>query len=119
MRKAFEPGAYGVVRRFLIPHFPYEPLNWPAQIRFELQDSAFWFIGSRARMAQPAGEAQPNVLRLEFDRRLKLEFHGSSITLDTGLLDTRTPTTPTGWDEIPRCTHEQPDGALRDRVAGE
>ena len=37
-------------------------------------------------MAQPAGEAESDALRLDFDRRLRLEFHGSSVTSDAGLL---------------------------------
>ncbi len=33
-------------------------------------------------MAHPMGESKAGVLRLDFDRRLKVEFHGSKVTSD-------------------------------------
>ena len=35
-------------------------------------------------MADPAGEADSEALRLDFDRRVMLRFHGSAITSDCG-----------------------------------
>src|ERR1700716_2561322 len=40
-------------------------------------------------MGNPAGEANDAVLRLDFDRRFMLQFHGSVVTSDAGLLPYR------------------------------
>jgi hypothetical protein len=41
---------------------------------------------NRQASCHPAGESRKSPLRVEFDRRFKLEFHGSKITSDGGFL---------------------------------
>ena len=41
---------------------------------------------SHSSRENPMGEACKNALRLDFEHRLKLEFHGTKVTSDAGLL---------------------------------
>jgi hypothetical protein len=43
-------------------------------------------VNDASETANPAGEAQNGVLRLDFDRRVMVQFRGSVVTSDAGLL---------------------------------
>jgi hypothetical protein len=78
-------------------------------------------------MANPAGEADRAALRLDFDRRLMLQFRGSAITSDAGLLpyrelDDALSLTDTGADTLADADRQEwpasVGGLLRQSVFG-
>src|SRR5271169_3818087 len=70
----------------LNPHSPDGTVFCGAMVLNIVEDTICCARSNGAAMADPAGEADRSALRLDFDRRVMLRFHGSVITSDGGLL---------------------------------
>ncbi len=67
-------------------------------------------------MAYPMGESKEGCLRVDFDRRLNLEFHGSDVSSDAGLLPYRELDDALGLTELGgEVLSETRRGAMRRR----
>src|SRR5262249_19728118 len=57
---------------------------------------------------RPMGESQNGALHVEFDRRIKVEFHGSTVTGDAGLLAYRELDDPLGLTSTAASSLQDP-----------
>jgi hypothetical protein len=73
-------------RNHINPYFPNKLHKWKLATYTNAAQTKAFSMSNQQKPANLAGAAKKEGLRVTFDGRVKVEFHGSKVTSDAGLL---------------------------------